>query len=149
MLVAAAVVVGLVLIRNGLDTSEIASTSGDGGGRATTSSTSTSTTRAVRPPSQVTVIVANGSGIDGAASRLTTTLKGKGYNAAEPTNARQNVSTTSVYFVTGYKAEAQAVAVAFGAPGSSVKAMPTPAPITNLAGAQVLVVVGPDLAPKG
>jgi len=27
--------------------------------------------------------------------------------------------------------------------------MPSPAPISNLAGAQVLVLLGPDLAPKG
>lgn len=150
ILVAIAVVVGLVLIRSGLDTSEIASSTGDSGGRSTTTAgETTSTTAAARQPGDVTVIVANASGIDGAASRLTTTLKGKGYNAVEPTNASANVSTTTVHFVAGYEAEAKAVAAAFGAPASAATPMPSPAPISNLAGAQVLVLLGPDLAPKG
>ena len=150
LLVAVAVVVGLVLIRSGLDTGEIASSTGDNGGPTTTTGeSSTSSTAAARQPGDVTVIVANASGIDGAASRLTTNLKAKGYNAAQPTNASQNVSTTAVHFVAGYEAEAKAVAAAFGAPASAVAPMPSPPPISNLASAHVLVLLGPDLAPKG
>jgi hypothetical protein len=51
-----------------------------------------------------------------------------------------------VYYTEGFQAEAQAVAASLGAPAEAVQPMPTPPPVADIQGAQVLVVLGPDIA---
>ena len=48
----------------------------------------------------------------------------------------------------GYEADAAALAAAIGVPAESVTAMPDPPPL-DLTGAQILVMLGPDLASGG
>jgi hypothetical protein len=55
------------------------------------------------------------------------------------------VSSSTVYYADGYEAEAEAVAATLS-PQPPVAPMPDPAPVADLRGATVLVVVGPDLA---
>jgi hypothetical protein len=147
LLVAIAVVIGLVLIRSGLDTDQALSAGDGGSGTTTTEEDATTTTVAARPPAEVTVLVANGSGVDGAAARLTATIASQGYATATETNS-ERVPNTTVYFVEGYDREAAALAQALSPNAAPATApMPAPPPVTDLAGAQVLVVLGPDLAP--
>jgi hypothetical protein len=147
LLVAAAVVLGVVLIRSGLDTDDALSAGSGSSGTTTTTDGATTTSVAARPPGEVVVLVANGSGVDGAAGRLTTTIAEAGYQTATETNTPR-VPTTTIYFTPGYEREAAALARTLSPDAApATEAMPSPAPVSDLAGAHVLVVLGPDLAP--
>lgn len=98
-----------------------------------------------RQPQEVTVLVANASGVDGAAGTLTENLAGGGYQTLEATNAPESSETTQVLFAEGFNREAEIVAQNISAPADGVTPMPAPPPV-ELQGAQVLVVLGLDLA---
>jgi hypothetical protein len=91
------------------------------------------------------VLVANASGVQGAAGNQATAIQQGGYQVLPAANAPQNVEATQVLAIAGYEAEAAALATAIGAPPESVAPMPDPPPL-DLAGAHLLVVLGPDLA---
>ncbi|MBK5287629.1 MAG: LytR C-terminal domain-containing protein [Acidimicrobiia bacterium] len=146
-LVAAAVIVGIVLL-------QVIDDGNDGpvgDGSTTTSSTAvatstpsdttagdtTATTKPVTPPAEVSVLVLNGSGRAGVASTLTNELKAKGYKTLAPSNAPTQAGT-DVDFKAGKTAEcttlAQSVAKA------RVKPMPNPPPAVSEA--DCIVVIG-------
>lgn len=156
VLVAVAVILGLFLLRAIDDTSTpegavttdpgsaVGSTgapAGDGGGESTTTETS------VRPPAEVTVRVANASGVQGAAGARTDQLAGAGYPTVEATNGPrgEQLAATQVLFVDGYEREAQQLAEALGAPAEGVTPLADPPPV-DPGGAQVVVLLGTDLA---
>jgi len=158
-LVVVAVVIGLFLLRNGLDTSEAITSNPGSDGQATDDGDSgtdtadgedgtTTTTVAVRAPAEVPTIVLNDSGIGGAAGQYSEVLAAAGYAltnpAGENADAEGDAPTTIIYFAPGFEAEAAAVAVAIGAPSVEPTALPTtpPGPIAN---ALVVVVLGIDL----
>jgi hypothetical protein len=159
ILVIAAVVVGLVLLRNGLDTSETftpsttdGSASDDGGASdlgATDSSTNTTEATTARPPQQVATIVLNDSGVSGAAGNYSDFLANLGYTLTNPDGDTSTLPgdapTTQVLYQPGYQLEAQVVAAAIGAPATGVGALGTTLPGT-VSGANVVVVLGTDLA---
>jgi hypothetical protein len=99
----------------------------------------------VRPPNQVKVFVANAAGVQGAAGRTADALIAAGY-AAVPGNSPTRAEATAIYYTEGFEAEAQAVAATLGVPATSVQPMPTPPPVAEIEGSQVLVVLGPDIA---
>ena len=105
----------------------------------------TPTTVALRAPRDVKVLAANGTRVKGAATRVKETLRIAGYNVLAPTDA-PGADATTVYFVSGYQREAEAIATALGLAVTAVAPMPTPAPISDVGGAHALVIVGPDLA---
>lgn len=156
ILVAIAVVIGVLLLRDddsattqvavGSDTAaDVDPGSVDEGDEADDAeTTTTTTTEPPRDPSEVKVLVANGSGVNGAAGGTTDALEALGYVTATPTNA-ERVPNTIVYYTTGFEAEAQALAAAIGAPPESVTPMPAVAPVDDLQLANVLVHLGPDL----
>jgi hypothetical protein len=162
VLIAVAVVVGFVLLSSGLDDDgeevsavgeeETTTTTAEDGSTGTTASTTATTSAVPKPPNEVRVLVANGSGVAGAAGTLAEQLAAKNYIGLEPKNAAQNVPTTIVYFAEGFQREAAAVATAIGADPATVQAMPNPPPVApgDLQDAHVIVVLGPDLAsPSG
>lgn len=105
-----------------------------------------------RPPGEVTVQVANGSGIPGVAGLLGTEIEQEGYSITEATNAKVPVTTSTVHYIDGFEAEAAALAATLGLDPSAdgvVAEMPSPLPTTseNLEGANLLVIAGPDIAP--
>ena len=111
-----------------------------GGGRHTT------TTLPVRSPGQVVTLVANATHVSGAAGRVNTVLQKAGYNVLSPTNATSTVTASVVYFASGFDREAVALANSLSLGPSTVQPMPAQPPVGDLRGANVLVVVGPDLA---
>src|SRR6478735_3110376 len=137
LLVAVAVIIGIVLLQAIDDGND--GPVGDGGASSTTTSTSTptstdtsggssttSTTKAaVIPPAQVTARVLNGSGSSGAAGTLTNTLKAKGYKTLVASDASQRTGTV-VYAKSGRTAECTTLAQSV--PNSKVQPMPTPVP---------------------
>lgn len=148
-LVVIAVVVGLLLLRNGLDTSEVVTASkGDSTSKADDSSSGTTTTSTVpaRAPDTVTVIVLNGTSVSGAAGKYSTAIATAGYQMLDPGDAATKIPATQVFFAFGFEREAAAVAAAAGAPASLVPAaLPTPPP-GEVGAANVVVVIGTDLA---
>jgi len=156
-LVVVAVLLGLVLLRNGLDTSEVVTSSNDressddggsdeGTDEGTDTGEETTTTLAVRTPAEVTVIVLNGTSVGGAAGKYSTAIGTAGYQMLEAGDSEVKVPTTQVYFVPGYEQEAAAVALAAGAPATvTPAALPTPPP-GEVGAAHVVVVIGADLA---
>ena len=158
-LVVVAVLLGLVLLRNGIDTSEVVTSTPDDSGEetdagsdegtdegATDEGDETPTTVAVRAPAEVSVIVLNGTSVAGTAGKYSDAVASAGYQMLEPGNATSQTPTTLVYFVEGYEAEAAAVATAAGVP-ATVSPVPLPEPPPGeVAGANVVVVVGTDIA---
>lgn len=159
-LVVVAVVIGLFLLRNGLDTSEAIRTQGgssdgteatddtaDAGTDEGTDDVTTTTTLAGRAPAEVPTIVLNGSGVTGAAGRYSEFLTGLGYSLTNPTgaNADNRTDTTLVYFAPGFEAEAAAMVVALGSPAGVVPAPLPTTPPGPIAAASVVVVVGSDI----
>ena len=127
---------------------------------STTTSTTTTTTTTTLPPTTTTsplvtadaiVMVANASGVDGAASTLASELAARGYLATKAVNAagiEEDLETSKVYYLPTGEAAARSIAAAMG--GLPVGAMPTPAWIVGataaLGDANVLVMLGHDLA---
>ena len=153
LLIVVAILLGVVLLNATDDPEPFTARSGseepDRGATPTTDPATTDTTDTTLPPSprdpsEVTVLVVNGSGVRGVAGRITETLKGSAYVTVDPGNI-EAVEASVVYFVEGYEADARAVATLL-TPQPAVEPMPDPAPVADLQGAQVLVVVAADLA---
>ena len=106
----------------------------------------TSTTAALRQPKDVRVLTANGTSIKGAGGRIKDKLLAAGYNALAATDTKSPASASAVYFTPGFDREAAVIAQALGLPPATVQAMPTPPPVADLKAANVLVVVGPEIA---
>jgi hypothetical protein len=158
VLLAAAVVLGLFLLRALDDSStsdDIAATTGttaaNGEGTDTTAAEdggdTTTTAAPLRQPAEIVVRVANVSGVSGAAGAKTEQLAAAGYQTVEATNGPegQQLDATQVLFVDGFEGEAGALAEALGAPADAVAAMPAQPP-ADPGGAQLMVMLGTDLA---
>lgn len=169
MVIVAAVIVGVLLMQRGLSDGDVAadntsdsaesdaetpagddetSDSGDTPeDSATTSTTGADTTLpAPRDPSEVKVLVLNGTdGLAGVAGRGTEVVLAANYRTGEPENA-DVVGPSVVLFQPGYEAEAKAVAELFGADPDAVvqpfDAATSPVPDTQEA--HVIVRIGND-----
>jgi len=153
-LIAIAVVLGVVLLQV-VDTGN-GGPVGDGGAKATgatpgaTTPTSTppgtepTPTTQVRPPGEVHVLVLNGSGVAGAAGRLTGALQTDGYLTGNtplaPADTARRTGTV-VYYRAGFVTEAAGVAGKVG-PGTPTEALPEPPPAGTVPQAEVVVVLG-------
>jgi hypothetical protein len=148
-LLVVAVILGVILLRNG---------GGDPYSRAvrTVASptpevtvlppTATTITVPVRTPGDVKVLPANGTSTSGAGTAIFTRLKQAGYNVLAAGNTTSAATTSNVYYNPGFEREARVVAQLLGLPDSAVQPMPTPPPVSDTRGSDVIVVVGPDLA---
>lgn len=121
----------------------------------TTSTTTTpTTTTPLVAPSNIRVQALNGLRQGPVSSEAITKLKSLGYVTGYPDNTTANVASSSIYVLTaGFVPEAQALAKSLGLPASDVvTTIPPPAnaPIPNyaLGHFDLVLVVGPDLAPK-
>jgi hypothetical protein len=102
----------------------------------------------VRPAEELTVLVANTTGIAGAAGSITELLAGGGYQTVDPTNAEDPRDTTVVLFLEGFEREAAELAQALADPPTEIEPLPDPPPV-DPAGAQLVVMLGNDLAQPG
>jgi hypothetical protein len=155
-LVVAAVLIGVVLLNQTDDpgvtavatsgTTTTTSTTAAPVKGATTTTTSTAP-KAARNPSEVTVMVANGSGVTGAARTVSTKVAAANYLTAPPADAATVAAASTVYFLPGYELDAKAVAALFK-PVPKTAPMPATPPVKagGLGAAQVLVVIAVDLA---
>jgi hypothetical protein len=155
-LIAIAVLIGAILLGKGLDDTVATARSEDGaaitddGGSDDSSGDDTSGDDAVGSPlspSEINVIVANGSGVADAAAAVSAVLTGLGYTPAPPTNTVVDSSQTpldTVYYATAPDTSAQATKVAedLGLAASAVVALPAEGAPAEMGLAQVLVVLG-------
>ena len=151
-----AVVIGILLLNKVDDSPGRQVSAGDGGDNGTEETTTTvqepvTTTVPVRMPREVKVLSANGTKVNGAAGKIRDTLRAAGYNVLSPIETKQPVQTSVVFFTPGFDREAQAVAQALKLPPTSVQPLPGPdaLPVSDLRGANVVAVVGPELARQG
>lgn len=114
----------------------------------TTTAGPTSTTLPARPPKDVKVLSANGTDVKGAAGKATDALRAAGFNVLAPVDVGRSVPATAVYFAADFEREAQVVASLLGLGKEVVKALPTPPPLRDVRGANVVVVVGPETAAR-
>jgi hypothetical protein len=154
VLVAVAAVLGFFLLRaiddsgSGLEVADVpdAATDTTAAGEAAGGSDPTAAAEP-RPPGQVTIIVANASGVQGAATAMTERLAAAGYLYAPAGNAPEGteLATTEILPSAGFEPEAARLAGEMGLPPEAVKPMTDPPPV-DLAGANILVLLGTDLA---
>jgi hypothetical protein len=151
-LIAVAVLLGLFLLhRSGPASGPPALAAATSTTQATTppstAAATTSSSVATKTPQAVKVLVANGTNTGGLAARLSTRLKGQGYDTVGAgTNASQAATTSKVYYQPGFASEAAALAQVLKLPPSAAQPMPSPAPVSNLGSANIVVVAGPDLS---
>ncbi len=103
------------------------------------------TTLPARAPADVTVLVANGTGIRGLGSQNADTLKALGYNTLDAVDATKALDASTVQYAAGYQAEAQAIALTLGLQPSAVQPLNSPA-VPDAQGASVIVLLGADVA---
>ena len=157
-LIVAAVLLGVILLRatdgpepfSGVSASESDDDDGDGSTVTTTDPGTVTTASTAAPavahnPAEVTVLVANGAGIDGLASRIADQLKAANYVLSEPGNTKAPADESTVFYTAGYEADAAAVAALLSPPPKTAL-LPDPPPVDDMKGAQVLVVAAADLA---
>jgi hypothetical protein len=120
-----------------------------GHGTTTTAPTApTTTTTPVRAPQAFRTLVANSTSVQNQAGRYTTVLHTTfGYNTLPAVDSTiRNLTTSRVYYEPGFNGEAAVLATKLGLPKSSVLPMPATPPVVYLNAANVLLVVGLDLA---
>ena len=100
-----------------------------------------------RDPSTISVLVANGTDVSGAAGRLSGELNTANYVTLPPVNASPQTGS-AFYYRAGYEVDAQCIARLFGESEKPLWLMPDPPPggitLETLGNAFVLVLIGPD-----
>jgi len=173
VLIAVAVLIGIVLLAKGFDgpsttstapvvtttAPTVTTTEADTTETSTTADSSSVTTTApavapiasLRPPAEVKVVVANGSGVSGAAGAAKGALTTAGYVAEAKNAVTASTELSAVYYVDGYQGEATAVAELLGGTTALLRAAPADplALIKSPAGLedfQIFVILGTDKA---
>lgn len=100
----------------------------------------------LRAPAEVKVIVANGTRVQGLAGKVSDKLGAVGFIMAVPTDVTAKPKPTQVVYVVGYENEARDIANRLNIDPSKVTQLGTASPVADAAGAQVIVVVGAELA---
>ena len=110
-----------------------------------TSTTTTTTTTVVESPAVLQVQVLNGSGVAGAAGRMTDKLSQAGYVVLSPANAPQRYSSSAVYFADGWQDEAEEILQA-----AEIEEIDAPTAMPQQFASEdaaVIVLLGTDTAP--
>jgi hypothetical protein len=155
-IVVVAIVIGVLLLpsatRSPLAASAVTSgttaTTVPAGRSAATGHHASTTTTTTVPPSSIHVLVANATTVNGVAGAVTTFLSSKGFATLTATNALLKVSASEIFTVGGATADVQAVATALSLPASSIEPAASAAPVASTTGANIVVIVGPDLASR-
>jgi hypothetical protein len=114
-----------------------------------TSTRPLSTTTSTVAHSSVRVLVANGTQAPNAAGHFTQQLQQQGWNVLVPKNTTSAASSTTIYYAPSQQQAATQIASELGVPMTAVQSLSAAVPVANLAGLDVVVVIGPDLASNG
>ena len=112
---------------------------------ATTTSTTTSTVPEPFPAAQVQVKVFNGSGVAGAAGRLTARITESGYARLTPANAPRSYSSSVIYYASSeYSANARQLLDDVDLASATIAGLlPDPSPV-DAGQANLIVIIGRD-----
>ena len=112
---------------------------------ATTTSTTTSTVPEPFPAAQVQVKVFNGSGVAGAAGRLTARITESGYARLTPANAPRSYSSSVIYYASSeYSANARQLLDDVDLSSATIAGLlPDPSPV-DAGQANLIVIIGRD-----
>ena len=112
---------------------------------ATTTSTTTSTVPQPVPTAQVRVKVFNGSGVSGAAGRLTARITESGYARLTPANAPRSYSSSVIYYASSeYSANARQLLDDVDLASATIAGLlPDPSPV-DAGQANLIVIIGRD-----
>ena len=157
VLIAVLVIIGLVVLnRTGSAKPAAAKPSATTKTTLSTSSTTrpgSTTSTTLLPPASIKLQVLNGVGSGSYASQWTAKLRANpGYNTLAPDDATAKVASSVIYVVTpGYEGEGRALAATVGLTDSAVDpsvppASTAPIPPADRAKANLVLVIGPDLA---
>ncbi len=98
-------------------------------------------------PSAISVLVANGTDVSGAAGRISGELNAADYVTQAPRNASPQAGS-AFYYRTGHRMDAQCIARLLGESDKPLQPMPDPPPggisLENLGNASILILIGPD-----
>lgn len=148
LVLGAAVVLGVVLLPSATRPPlAVASSSSPPTTTTTTAPAAPTTTTTTVPPGTVHVLVANGTTVPHGAGSVTSYLSSKGFGTLPAVDATDtHLSSSTVYVVNNADpVEGQEVASVLGLPAADVVTSGTP-PVASVAGATVVVVLGPQLA---
>jgi hypothetical protein len=115
----------------------------------TTSLPPASTTTSTVAHASVKILVANGTQEPNAGAHFAQQLQQQGWSVSVPQNTTSAASTTTVYYAPSQQPAAALVASELGVPATSVQPLSTVTPVANVAGVDIVVVLGPDLAGNG
>lgn len=116
---------------------DVTNTTGDDITTSTTLATTSTSVVAVRPPGEVTVVVLNSMGLDGAAGRMTQRLSEAGYQTLTPDNLTPEQDPSRIWYREGFAAEAAELVDLL--PGADVEPLPDE---SLQEGADVVLVLG-------
>jgi len=130
------------------------------GGTATTAATTPTTAAATTttahghkgvttttvPRSSVSVVVANATSTSGLAAHYTAVIGAGGWAMKTPVDATTSEATSAVYYAAGFQAQAQQIAASIGVKPTAVVPLTSAVPVNGVTGADVVVVIGQDLA---
>jgi hypothetical protein len=143
--IVAAVLIGVLVLRSESSPARVPPSTST----TTTTTAPRSATTTTVSHADVKVLVANGSTTNNVASGYSTVLQHGGWDVLAPTNAKPPPRATSaVYYAANKRSDADAVAAAFGLPLSDVFPISSATPVANVGGADVVLVIGLDLAAK-
>lgn len=158
LLIAVAVLIGVVLLAEGFENGVLPSESEtpseeaagddeeDGDDGAAEESTTTTATPTTRLPAEVRVIVLNGGGPSGSAQTSSEAIAAASFTTLDAADT-EDVAATVVYAAPGYEADAAVVAETLGIT-APVQPLPATLPTGVTAGqAEVVVILGPDFTP--
>ena len=104
------------------------------------------TTTTTIAPSSVSVVVANATSTNGLAAHYSTVIGAGGWKMGTPTDASTAEATSAVYYAAGFQEPAASIATAIGVAPTRVLPLTTAVPVNGVAGTDVVVVIGDDLA---
>lgn len=144
VVIVAAIVLGVLILRtNGGPSAAVPPTT------TTTTVPRATTTTTTEPHSKIKVLVLNGSTTNSVAGGYTTVLQHIGWSMLVPGDAKPPPKATSaLYYSANHKPSADEIAAELGIPVSAVQPLTSSAPVTNAGGADVVLVVGSDLASR-
>jgi hypothetical protein len=152
LLLAVALVIGILLLRSGGGdpySRSVRAVSPGGPEVSTQIPTATTVTVPLRTPADIKVLPTNGTSTAGAATNTGNRLKAAGYNVLAATNTTNPATASNVFYNPGFEREARVIAQLLGFADATVQPMPTPPPVADTRGADVIVVVGADQAKAG
>jgi hypothetical protein len=152
LVIVVVVIVGWVVLRHGTSSPHASAPTTTRPVSSTTAAPSTTTVPLVAP-ANIKLQVLNGVLTGSLAGEWSAKLKANpGYDTLAPLNATAKVAQSEIYIVTpGFQREANALAVAVGLPVTAVNVtVPPPAsapvPAASRTTANLILVIGPDLA---